>query len=77
MIAVDEERPAGPGNRPGPVETVVVADRGLWHVDIVVVYPDGVLTRRVGTYRTEKLADVAARLIKRAAERDIPGPIRE
>ena len=65
------------GNRPGVVETVVVPDHGLWHVDIIVVYPDGVVRRRVDTYRTEKLATVAARLIRRGADRDIPGPIRE
>jgi hypothetical protein len=64
-------------SRPGPVETVVVPRHGLWYVDIVVVYPDGVVRRRVGTYRTEQRATVAARLIKRAAERDIPGPVRE
>ena len=77
MIAVTEDQPTAPGSRPGAVETVVVPERGLWHLDIVVVYPDGVVRRRVGTYRTEKLANVAARLIKRAAERDLPGPIRE
>lgn len=77
MITVTDQPSPGTGNRPGAVETVVVPDHGLWHVDIVVVYPDGVVRRRVGTYRTEKLATVAARVIKRGAERDIPGPIRE
>ncbi len=72
-----DEPSSDTGNRPRAVETVVVPDHGLWHVDIVVVYPDGVVRRRVDTYRTEKLAAVAARLIRRGADRDIPGPIRE
>jgi hypothetical protein len=34
-----------------------------------------VVRRRIATYRTEKLAKVSASSIKRAAERDIPGPL--
>jgi hypothetical protein len=77
VIAVTDQPSQGAASRPDAVETVVVADHGLWHVDIVVVYPDGVVRRRVNSYRSERLAEVAARLIKRGAERDIPGPIRE
>lgn len=57
------------------VETVVVPERGQWAVDIVVVFPDGVVRRRIATYRTEALAKISANCIRRAAERDIPGPL--
>lgn len=52
------------------VETVVVAERGQWAVDIVVVFDDGVVRKRITTYRTRGRAELAASLIKRAAERD-------
>lgn len=55
------------------VETMVVYDRGLWAVDIVVVFDDGVVHRRIDTYRTETRARISAKLIRRAAERDIGG----
>jgi hypothetical protein len=57
------------------VESVVVPDRGQWAVDIVVVFADGIVRRRIQTYRTENLATISASLIKRGAERDIGGPI--
>jgi hypothetical protein len=57
------------------VETVVVEERRQWHVEIIVVFEDEVVRRRVGTYRTEKRARIAADLIKRTAQRDISGPI--
>jgi hypothetical protein len=57
------------------VETVVVPERGQWAVDIIVVFPDGVVRRRIATYRTEALARISAKYIRRAAERDIPGPL--
>lgn len=57
------------------VETEIVPERGQWAVDIVVIFTDGVVRRRVQTYRTEALAKISASYIKRAAERDIPGPI--
>jgi len=41
VIAVDEERPADPGNRPGPVETVVVADRGRGIPDVELAMTPG------------------------------------
>ena len=53
------------------VETVVVADRGQWAVDIVVVFDDGVVRKRISTHRTRRRAELAADLIKRAAERDL------
>jgi hypothetical protein len=57
------------------VETAVVAERGQWHVEIIVVFEDEVVRRRVGTYFTERRAQIAADLIKRTAQRDISGPI--
>jgi hypothetical protein len=57
------------------VETEIVAERGQWAVDIVVFFEDGVVRRRIATYRTEALAKISASSIKRAAERDIPGPL--
>lgn len=53
------------------VATVVVPDRGQWAVDIVVVFDDGVVRKRISTHRTRRRADLAADLIKRAAERDL------
>ena len=53
------------------VETVVVEDRGQWAVEIVVVFADGVVRKRINTHRTRARAELAADLIKRAAERDI------
>jgi hypothetical protein len=75
---MDDERPR---HRPSPtkteralgVETVIVPDRGLWAVDIVVVFNDGVVRRRIQTYRSEKLAQISAGYIKRGAEREIGG----
>jgi hypothetical protein len=57
------------------VDTVVVEERGQWAVDIVVVFGDGIVRKRIETYRTKNLAEIAAKLIKRAAERDIKGPL--
>ena len=56
------------------VDTVVVEERGQFAVDIVVVFDDGVVRKRIGTYRTRRRAELAANLIRRAAERDIRGP---
>jgi hypothetical protein len=57
------------------VETEIVPERGQWAVDIIVFFEDGVVRRRIATYRTEALAKISASSIKRAAERDIPGPL--
>jgi hypothetical protein len=59
------------------VDTVIVPERGQWAVDIVVIFPDEVVRRRIATYRTEALARISANCIRRAAERDIPGPPHE
>ena len=52
------------------VETILVAERGQWAVDIFVVFADGVVRKRISTYRTRARAQLAANVIKRAAERD-------
>ncbi|WP_137146805.1 hypothetical protein [Mycolicibacterium sp. CR10] len=57
------------------VETVVVEERGQFAVDIVVVFADGVVRKRIDTHRTRRRAEIAASLIKRAAERDLRGPL--
>lgn len=85
--ATSEERPdpdatptrMRPGAAPAPdvalgVETVVVAERGRWAVDIVVVFADGVVRRRIDTYPTRARAELSASLIRRAADRDLRGP---
>ncbi len=55
------------------VQTVVVEESGRWAVDIVVVFADGVVRRRINTHYTKARADIAADLIRRAANRDIGG----
>jgi hypothetical protein len=75
MTGSQDERPGPHVDEAYAVETVVVEDRRQWHVEIVVVFADEVVRRRVGTYFTERRAQIAADLIKRTAERDISGPI--
>lgn len=57
------------------VQTVVVEERGRWAVEIVVVFADGVVRKRIDTHATKARAELSANLIKRAAERDIAGPV--
>jgi len=57
------------------VETYVESERGQWVVDIVVIFEDEAVRRRINTYRTERRARIAAEWIKRAAQRDIKGPL--
>jgi hypothetical protein len=57
------------------VETVVVPERGRWAVDIIVVFADGIVRKRIDTHPTQARAELSARMIKRAAERDIRGPL--
>ncbi|MBU3687545.1 MAG: hypothetical protein FGM25_14265 [Mycobacterium sp.] len=57
------------------VQTVVVEERGRWAVEIVVVFADGVVRKRIDTHATRARAELSANLIKRAAERDIGGPV--
>lgn len=57
------------------VETFVSESNGRWVVEIVVVFPDEAVRRTVNNYRTKRHADIAASWIKRAAQRDIEGPL--
>jgi hypothetical protein len=58
------------------VQTVVVEDPGRrWAVEIIVVFADGVVRKRISTHHTKARAELAADLIKRTAERDIGGPV--
>lgn len=55
------------------VQTVVVEEQGRWAVDIIVVFADGVVRKRIDTHATKARAELAADLIRRAAQRDIGG----
>ena len=57
------------------VQTVVVEEHGRWAVEIVVVFADGVVRKRIDTHTTKRRAELSANLIKRAAERNIRGPL--
>ena len=58
------------------MQTVVVEDRGRrWAVEIIVVFADGVVRKRISTHPTKARAELSADLIKRTAERDIGGPV--
>lgn len=57
------------------VETVVEYNSGRWAVDIVVFFPDSVVRKRIDTHPTKARAELSARLIKRAAERELRGPL--
>ncbi|GAA1392193.1 hypothetical protein GCM10009613_36320 [Pseudonocardia kongjuensis] len=63
-------RPAGSVDEALDVHTEVVHERGRWIVEIVVVFADGVVRRRISSHPTEARARISARLIRRAAERD-------
>jgi len=63
------------GDRAYEVETYLEEVQGQWAVDIMVIFEDEVVRRRINTYRTEQMARIAAGWIKRAAQRDIDGPI--
>jgi hypothetical protein len=70
----DGGRPHVP-DRAFAVETYVERRRGQWAVDIVVIFEDEVIRRTINTFRSERRAQAAASWIKRAAQRDIRGPI--
>lgn len=55
------------------VQTVVIEESGRWAVDIVVVFADGVVRKRINTHATKARAELAADLIRRTANRDIGG----
>jgi hypothetical protein len=55
------------------VTTVVTEESGRWVVEIVVVFADGVVRRRINSHATRARAELAADLIRRTANRDIGG----
>jgi hypothetical protein len=55
------------------VQTLVVEECGRWAVDVIVVFDDGVVRKRIATHPTKARAEIAADLIRRAANRDIGG----
>ena len=57
------------------VQTVVIEERGRWAVEIIVVFADGVVRKRINTNNTKARAELSANLIIRAAERYIRGPL--
>lgn len=72
--ALDRDRRAN-NEHADSVETVVYVERGRWVVEIVVMFPDGIVRHRIDTFSTKDRAEISARLIKRAAERDLRGPL--
>ncbi|MEM9042712.1 MAG: hypothetical protein AAGD33_22740 [Actinomycetota bacterium] len=68
-------RPPGTGEQAIAVDTTVREVRGRWVVEIVVVFPDEAVHRTVNDYPTRRHAEIAAQWIRRAADRDIEGPI--
>jgi len=67
--------PGRSGNEAITVETFVSEESGRWKVEIVVIFPDEAVRRTVNHYRTRRHAEIAASWIKRAAQRDIEGPL--
>ena len=74
-MSPSREPPGAPGERAEGVETVVTEERGRWIVEIVVVFADGVVRRRINDYPTRRRAEIAADWIRRTADRDIEGPL--
>ena len=51
------------------VQTEVVPERGQWAVYLLVLTPDGIHRRRLGTHRSEARARLAAGVVIRVAAR--------
>jgi hypothetical protein len=75
MAEDDRQAPRTSTDEAHDVQTVVVEESGRWAVDIIVVFADGVVRKRINTHATKARAEIAADLIRRAANRDIGGPI--
>jgi len=52
----------------------VEREDGQWVVYLTVLFPDGVVRRRISQHRTEHLAQIAATWIERASNRDAATP---
>jgi len=74
-----ERAPAGdPGPTPDDDSAVLGSDvsrdrEGFW-VELTIGFSDDVVRNRIGPYRTERIALVAAEYIRRAAGRSAPPP---
>ncbi len=66
--------PDEPGDEAIAVETYVESSKGRWVVEMVVVFPDEVVRKRITDYPTKRHAEIAADWMKRAAARDLPPP---
>ena len=71
MAMADERRPSA--DQALDVQTVVVEESGRWFVEIIVVFADGVVRKRIHRHSTRARAELAADLIRRTADRDIGG----
>ena len=54
------------------VTTLIGREGGQWVVYLEVAFRDGVRRHRIQSYRTERLARIAADVIRRGAMRDRP-----
>lgn len=72
---MNDDESKHPAERAYDADTFIVAERGQWAVDVVVIFDDEVVRKRIATYRTERQAQIAASWIGRAARREITGPI--
>ena len=54
------------------VRTEVVEENGQWAVYLEVGDTESSVKHKINTYHKERLAEIAAKLIKRAAEREEP-----
>jgi hypothetical protein len=59
--------PAGSGHLALAVETYVSQERGRWVVEVVVVFTDEAVRRRINDYPSRRHAEIAAAWIKRGS----------
>ncbi len=55
-------------------ETFVEEEKGQWIVYIEVIFKDCVVRKEVGRYFTKERAEIAAKYIRRVANKDLPFP---
>ena len=49
-------------------------DAGMWVVYLDVLFTDGIAKRRIAAYPSREKAEMAAKWMERAADRDLEGP---
>lgn len=57
-------------DEPLAVHADVVAERGRFWVELVVLFGDGAMRHRISDYATRRAAEIAAGFMRRGAERD-------